>query len=59
MCFVLLFESNKEVVLPVENEQLLADYIDVVPEEVPHGLPPMRDIQHAIDFIPGAVIPNR
>jgi hypothetical protein len=59
MCLVLLFEPNKEVVLPAEIEQLLADYMDVVPEEVPQGLPPMRDIQHAIDFIPGAVIPNR
>jgi hypothetical protein len=59
MCIVLLFEPNKEVVLPAEIEQLLADYMDVVPKEVPHGLPPMRDIQHAIDFIPGAVIHNR
>jgi hypothetical protein len=59
MCLVLLFEPNKEVVLPTEIEQLLAHYMDVVPEEVPQGLPPMRDIQHAIDFIPGAVIPNR
>ncbi|MCI78987.1 putative gag-pol polyprotein, partial [Trifolium medium] len=45
--------------MPVEIEQLLADYIDVVPEEVPHGLSPMRDIEHVIDFVPGSVIPNR
>ncbi|MCI49413.1 putative gag-pol polyprotein [Trifolium medium] len=53
------FESNQEVVLPVKFEQLLADFMDVIPEEVQHGFPPMRDIQHAIDFVPGAVIPNR
>lgn len=59
MRFVLLFESNGETILPVEIKQLLAEFPDVVPEEIPPGLPPMRDIQHAIDFIPGAVIPNR
>lgn len=32
---------------------------DVVTEEIPPGLPPMRDIQHHIDFVPGAVIPNK
>nr|XP_029122223.1 uncharacterized protein LOC105045435 isoform X2 [Elaeis guineensis] len=31
---------------------------DVVPEELPMGLPPMREIQHCIDFIPGAALPN-
>jgi hypothetical protein len=30
-----------------------------VVKEVPHGLSPMRCIQHAIDFIPEAIIPNR
>ena len=29
------------------------------PEEVPSGLPPIRDIEHQIDFLTGAVIPNR
>jgi hypothetical protein len=32
---------------------------DVLPKEVPHGLPPIRGIEHQIDFIPGASIPNR
>ncbi|XP_039686533.1 uncharacterized protein [Medicago truncatula] len=59
MSFILMFEENAETVLPVEIEQMLSEFPDVVPEDVPQGLPPMRDIQHAIDFIPGAVIPNR
>ncbi|XP_048227283.1 uncharacterized protein LOC125369308, partial [Ricinus communis] len=34
-------------------------YEDLFPEEIPNGLPPKRGIEHQIDFIPGASIPNR
>jgi len=53
-----MFEENAETVLLVEIEQMLSEFPDVVPEIVPQGLLPMRDIQHAIDFILGVVIPN-
>uniref|UniRef100_A0A2N9G226 Reverse transcriptase/retrotransposon-derived protein RNase H-like domain-containing protein n=1 Tax=Fagus sylvatica TaxID=28930 RepID=A0A2N9G226_FAGSY len=32
---------------------------DVFPEEMPNELPPIRGIEHQIDFVPGAAIPNR
>ncbi|KAI4313094.1 hypothetical protein MLD38_037866 [Melastoma candidum] len=32
---------------------------DVFPKEMPAELPPIRGIEHQIDFIPGAPIPNR
>jgi hypothetical protein len=37
----------------------LTNLEDVFSEEMPSGLPPIKGIEHQIDFIPGAVIPNR
>uniref|UniRef100_A0A2N9FQI2 Reverse transcriptase domain-containing protein n=1 Tax=Fagus sylvatica TaxID=28930 RepID=A0A2N9FQI2_FAGSY len=56
------------VVYPVTGESLVArcalnthikEYEDVFPNDVPSGLPPIRGIEHQIDFVPGATIPNR
>ncbi|KAH9716808.1 hypothetical protein KPL71_021586 [Citrus sinensis] len=35
------------------------DFDDVFPNEVPNSLPPIRGIEHQIDFVPEATIPNR
>ncbi|XP_057990581.1 uncharacterized protein LOC131172962 [Hevea brasiliensis] len=35
------------------------EFEDVFPQEIPNGLPLIRGIEHQIDFVPGAVIPNR
>ena len=50
-------ETNQSPVSLVVS--LLQEFEDVFLEEVPSGLPPIRGIEHQIDFIPGAVIPNR
>ncbi|CAA7017842.1 unnamed protein product [Microthlaspi erraticum] len=35
------------------------DFSDVFPEDSPPGLPPVRGIEHQIDFVPGSTLPNR
>ncbi|WZY72210.1 hypothetical protein YC2023_004450 [Brassica napus] len=46
-------------VYPSEMSALLQEYQDVFPEDNPIGLPPIRGIEHQIDFVPGATLPNR
>ena len=59
MALVAIEETESEKEIPKEVEPILAEFVDVVSEEIPHGLPPMRDIQHQIDLVPGSVLPNK
>lgn len=50
-------QSDAEA-LPAEVSTILEEFLDITPEELPHILPPMRDIQHVMDLVPGATPPN-
>nr|GEW69470.1 hypothetical protein [Tanacetum cinerariifolium] len=45
--------------IPHEVKSLLEEFKDVVSRELPFGQPPVRDIQHCIEFVPRAVIPHK
>ncbi|KAI4380918.1 hypothetical protein MLD38_007051 [Melastoma candidum] len=51
--------TNSNPSLPSVVVSLLQEFDDVFPKEMPAELPPIRGIEHQIDFIPGAPIPNR
>ena len=53
-----LSSNSLDPSLPSSVSSLLQEFEDLFPEETPSGLPPIRGIEHQIDFIPGATIPN-
>ncbi len=61
MCYALIPRKDKEGSSEITFEvlDLLGDFGDVISDNVPKGLPPVRKISHQIDLIPGASFPNK
>nr|GEY21397.1 putative reverse transcriptase domain-containing protein [Tanacetum cinerariifolium] len=59
--FTLVVVKETEIIseAPLQVQPLFREFVDVIPDYIPHGLPTMKDIQHCIEFISGSVIPNR
>jgi len=50
--------NNLDFVIPSVAVSLLQEFEDVFPHNTPSKLPPLRGIEHQIDLVPGASIPN-
>ncbi|GJS55187.1 RNA-directed DNA polymerase [Tanacetum coccineum] len=59
--FILVVVEDDKIIskAPLQVQTLLKEFADVIPDDIPFGLPAMRDIQHCIDFIPGSGMLNR
>jgi hypothetical protein len=65
-CYALVFsrvlvslDDAPSLDIPPAVADLLQEYADVFPKDLPPGLPPLRGIEHQIDLIPGTQLPNR
>ena len=45
--------------LETARRRIFRDFADVMPDELPAGLPPVRDVDHKIELVPGATPPSR
>jgi hypothetical protein len=54
-----ILTSTKIDDLPEEIQELLEEFVDIVVDELPCSLPPIRSISHHIDLIPGESLPNK
>jgi len=50
--------DNSQKQIPSVASPILKKFVNALPEELPNSLPPMRDIQHAIDLALGSSLPN-
>ncbi|XP_020262738.1 uncharacterized protein LOC109838727 [Asparagus officinalis] len=56
--FMVKEELKMPMEVPEKMKSLLKEFEVLIPEELSEGLPPMRDIQHHINFIMGLVLSN-
>ena len=57
-----VMEKNEKEVkteYPVQVGEILRDFSDVFPKDLPKELPPQREVDHRIELIPGAEPPHR
>ena len=56
-----LFSASSQVSTPedIASSKLLAEFRDVMPDQLPPGLPPKREVDHKIELLPGTRPPSR
>jgi hypothetical protein len=56
---IIVFNNTRIDDLPEEIHELLEEFVDIVVDELPCSLPPIRSIIHHINLIPRSSLPNK
>jgi len=56
---IVVREEKDPAGIPSLLIQFLEKFSDVFPDEIPFGLPPIRDMQHCIDLVLGSILLNK
>ena len=56
---IVVREEKNPMDIPPLLIPFLKEFGDVFPDEIPFGLPPMKDMQHCIDLVPSSVLPKK
>ena len=59
MAISVVDQSAKTEFVPLEIQEILSEYVDVMPQSLPKSLPPRRGIDHEIELVPGAKPPAK
>ena len=54
-----ILTSTKISELPIEIQEMLENYCDIIVDDLPNELPPILKISHHIDLIPRTNLPNK
>ena len=52
-------EDQTKTEYPMQVQELLNEFSDVFPKDLPAGLPPHRQLDHRIELVPGVELPHR
>ena len=54
-----IITSTKVSDLPIEIQEMLENYCDIIVDDLTNELPPIRKISHHIDLVPGENMTNK
>ncbi|XP_075658763.1 uncharacterized protein LOC142628579 [Castanea sativa] len=56
---IMVREEKDPMDIPPISVPFLEEFGDVIPNEIPFSLPPMRDMQHCTNLVPSSIFPNK
>ena len=59
ICKLVIVTKTNLSDLPIEIQNMLSEFGDIIVDDLPNELPPIRKISNHMDFIPRVSLPNK